>query len=216
MVKEKNIHMKYLIPILLVFFVLTGCKKSNDVVPPSGTKVITKSSNPLPSAPIDTDAFIHQITFSAPFQLVVMSVADTKLTMVYYENVDVLIPKDGYTLSFALHLTEDFSHSSLAKLDYTTVDEAGGVDFDWVDDNLNNVIDKTVSDTTVNSIAMKKINVNRQFTFTEDFADNQAAIAKEDSLYNINTETIRFSSYVYFTKTYPATIMKAPINYFKK
>ena len=205
--------MKYLIPILFVFFVLTSCKKSNDVQP-SGD--ITKINNPLPSAPIDTDAFIHQIAFSAPFQLVVMSVADAKLTMIYYENVDVFIPNNGYTLSYALHLTEDFSHSSLAKLDYTTVDEAGDVNFDWVDGNLNNVANKTVSDTTVNSIAMKKINVNRQFTFTETFADNKAAIAKQDSLYNLQNETISFSSYVYFTKTYPATTMCAVINYFKK
>lgn len=209
--------MKYLIPILFLFFVLTGCKKSNDAIPTGkGTKGTTKTNNPLPSAPIDTDAFIHQITFSAPFQLVVMSVADAKLTMIYYENVDVLIPSDGYTLSYALHLTEDFSHSSLAKLDYTTVDEAGDVNFDWVDDNLNNVSNKTISDTTVNSIAMKKISVNRQFTFTEDFADNKAAIAKEDSLYKLQNETISFSSYVYFTKTYPATTMSAVINYFKK
>lgn len=209
--------MKYLIPILLIFFVLTGCKKSNDATPAGkDTGAITKTTNPLPSEPIDTDAFIHQITFSAPFQLVVMSVADAKLTMIYYENIDVLIPTDGYTLSFALHLTEDFSHSSLAKLDYTTIDEAGNVDFDWIDDNLNNVIDKTVSDTTVNDIAMKKIKVNRQFTFTEDFASNKAAIAKQDSLYTLRNETISFSSYVYFTKTYPATIMSAPINYFKK
>jgi hypothetical protein len=94
-----------------------------------------------------------------------------------------------------LHLKEDFSKSSLATLDYTTVDEAGATDFDWVDDNLNNVIDKTVTDTTINTIAMKKINVNRKFTFTETFADNASAVAKEDSLYNINTEKIRFSSY---------------------
>ena len=209
--------MKYLIPILFVFFVLTSCKKSNDTIPAGkGTKGITQTNNPLPSAPIDTDAFIHQITFSAPFQLVVMSVADTKLTMVYYENVDVLIPNDGYTLSYALHLTEDFSHSSLAKLDYTTINEAGDINVDWVDDNLNNVIDKKVSDTTVNSIVMKKISVNRQFTFTEDFADNKAAIAKQDSLYKLQNETISFSSYVYFTKTYPATTMSAVINYFKK
>ena len=145
--------MKYLIPILFTFFVLTGCKKSNDITP-TGQDTKTITNNPLPSAPIDTDAFIHQINFSAPFQLVVMSVADTKLTMIYYENVDVLIPNNGYTLSYALHLTEDFSHSSLANMDYTTVNEAGDVNFDWVDDNLNNVIDKTVSDTTVNSIAM--------------------------------------------------------------
>jgi len=209
--------MKYLLPILLIFFVLTGCKKSNDVVPTGqNTKAITNTGNPLPSAPIDTDAFIHEINFSAPFQLVVMTVADTKLTMVYYENVNVLIPKDGYTLSYALHLTEDFSKSSLANLDYTTINEAGDINLDWVDDNLNNVTDKKVSDTIVNSIAMKKINVNRQFTFTEDFADNKAALAKRDSLYNINTERIRFSSYVYFTKTYPATVTAAPINYFKK
>ena len=80
--------MKYLIPILFTFFVLTGCKKSNDVTP-TGQDTKTITNNPLPSAPIDTDAFIHEIKFSAPFQLVVMSVADTKLTMVYYENVDV-------------------------------------------------------------------------------------------------------------------------------
>lgn len=209
--------MKYLIPILFVFFVLTSCKKSNDIISAGkGTKTITKSNKPLPSAPIDTDAFIHQITFSAPFQLVVMSVADAKLTMVYYENIDVLIPADGYAFSYALHLTEDFSHSSLAKLDYTTINEVGDVNLDWVDDNLNNVTDKTVSDTTVNNIAMKKIRVNRQFTFTEDFADNKVAIAKQDSLYKLQHETISFSSYVYFTKTYPATTMSAPINYFKK
>jgi len=207
--------MKCLLPVLFVFFVLSSCKKSNDVNP-SATKSITKINNPLPSAPIDTDAFIHQITFSAPFQLVVTSVADARLTMVYYEDVDVLIPNNGYTLSYALHLTEDFSKSSLAKLDYTTINEVGDVNVDWIDDNLNNVKDKTVTDTTVNNIAMKKISVNRQFIFTEDFATNEAAIAKQDSLYKLKTETISFSSYVYFTKTYPTTTMSAVIKYFKK
>ncbi len=193
---------KYYLVLFLGLAVFTGCKKSG--VGPSNPK------------PIDTDALIHEIKFSAPAQYLAVSVSGTKLTIIYYENVTLLIPAQGANLSFAIHLQEDFSNSYLATLHYTTVDAYGDVDHDWVDDNLNNVTAKTVKDTTIAGAKTTKITVQRPFIFSKDYETNQAAVLGEDSIMNRKTDKIGFASFVYFTKTYPATSTSSQLYYVKK
>jgi hypothetical protein len=191
--------MKNLIFGFLVLLAFTGCEKS-------GIK---------PTTPIDTDAVIHTISFSAPTQFAATSVIGDTLKTIFYENVSLLIPADGLNLSYALHLKEDFTSSALINFNFTTVDAYGDVTYDWVDDNLNNVTAKTEKDTVINGKNVAKITVQRPFTFSETYTSAQLAINEQDSLLKRTTDKINFSSYVYFGKTYPATSTSTPIYYVK-
>jgi hypothetical protein len=198
----RSVKFYLILLISLTFF--AACKKSA-VGPATQT-----------TKPIDTDALIHSIKFSAPAQYSAVSVSGTKLTIIYYENVTLLIPAEGSTLSYAIHLKENFSQTGVATFDYTTVDAYGDVDHDWVDDNLNNVTAKTVTDTTIAGVKNTKITVQRPFIFARTYTTSQAAVLGEDSILNRKTDKVNFSSYVYFTKTYPATSTSAQMYYIKK
>ena len=186
-------HLRYILPILAFFIAVTGCNKA-----------AIESS---PVKPIDTDMFIHQISFAAPIQYTGVNVNGNIVSLTYNENVNVFLPKEGYELSYAVHLKEDFTTSALESFTFTTPDTQGKVTTDWVDDNLNEIAAKTVKDTTLNNIAMVKITVKRPFNFTKTFANNQAALNEQDYLSKLLSDKINFSSYVYFTKTYPATAL---------
>lgn len=190
---------------LILFFgliIFAGCHKSQ--------------VNPDTQKPIDTDALIHEIKFIAPAQYSAVSVSDTKLTIIYYENVTLLIPAKGANLSYAIHLKEDFSQSGLDKFHFITIDDHGDINQDWVDDNLNNVTGKTLKDTTIAGVKTTAITVQRPFIFSKDYATNQAAQMGEDSILNRQKDMIGFSSFVYFTKTYPAASTSAQSYYIKK
>jgi len=192
-------YIKYIIPVLLLFSVLS-CRKSE------GIKPVT---------PIDTDLVIHQIKFSAPYQYASTKVVGDTLKVIYYENVNLYIPSNGFNLSYALHLKEDFSSSVLVSYNFTTVDAYGDVTYDWVDDNLNNVTAKTVKDTVINGASVTHITVQRPFTFFKAFNSTQIATNTQDSLLTLKTNKIVFSSYVYFGKTYPATSDTTNVYYIK-
>jgi hypothetical protein len=193
-------HLKYILP-LMMLFALAGCKKSGDAN--------------LVTAPIDTDLFVHHITFAAPTQFSAGKITSNTITIVYNENVNILVPKLGYELSYALHLKEDFSSTVLKSFSYITVDKQGNITTNWVDDNLNNVSGKTIRDTTVAGIAMVNVNVQRPFTFTKTYANNASAVSALDSIAKLQTDKIIFSSYLYFTKTYPATLTNSNVFYAK-
>jgi hypothetical protein len=194
---------KYYLVLFVGLAIFAGCSKS-------GVGPATKTTKP-----IDTDALIHSIKFVAPNQYSAVSVSGTKLTIIYYENVTLLIPAEGATLSYAIHLEQYFTNSGLANFDYTTVDAYGDVDHDWVDDNLNNVTAKTVTDTTVAGVKTTKITVQRPFIFSRTYTTSQAATMGEDSILSRQTDKIDFASYVYFTKTYPADSTTAQLYYVK-
>jgi hypothetical protein len=195
--------MKYLITVIVLMVIMTGCTKS-------------QNAGPVTAKPIDTDAFIHQISFAAPNQYVATSVSGDTLRMVYYENVAIYLPSQGYKFSYALHLIENFDSSILINFHYTTIDAEGDVDVDWVDNNLNNIgAAKTVKDTTINNVAETQVTVRRPFMFFKVYANNAQAVNEENLVLAINTDKINFSSYVYFTKTYPATSTSIPVYYVK-
>jgi len=192
-------QIKYILPALLLIATTFGCRKVSDVT--------------SPAKPIDTNAFIHSISFAAPTQYTGITVKGATVSLIYNEDVNIFLPKEGYVLSYAVHLKEDFSSSALAAFTFTTIDAEGDITTNWVDDNLNNITAKTVKDTTLNNVAMVKITVKRPFTFTKTYADNEAAVNEQNYLAKITSDKINFSSYVYFTKTYPATATSTAIVY---
>jgi len=207
-------YLKYILPILFAAITITSCTKSGEVKPLSSPKS-TSTSTSSTSATLDTDALIHQISFIAPSQFVATSVSGDTLKMIYYENVSLLIPTEGLTLSYALHLNQTFTASALNNFDYTTIDQQGDVTFDWVDDNLNNVTAKTEKDTVINSVKTTKITVQRPFMFSKVYADKQTALAEENTLLTTKNDNITFSAYVYFTKVYNITAASANLFYLK-
>jgi hypothetical protein len=211
-------HLNYLLAAFVLFAFTSSCKKLADVEPdraPSKSTSTTSTTSTTSIKIIDTDTFIHSISFNAQRQYVNISVSGSQLTMVYNEDVNIFIPKQGYDLTYAIHLTEDFANSTLSKFHFTTTDAEGNIFYDWDDDNLNGIPSKTVSDTTMSGFAMVKINIKRPFTFTAIYDNNAAAVNAENSMLMLKADEIEFSSYVFFTKTYPATDAIAPITYLK-
>jgi hypothetical protein len=192
-------NMKYLALVVLLISAMASCKIDNVA--------------PLTAQTADTSS--HHIGIIAASQVVGTSVTGTKLTMIYNENVNLLIPKTGYSQSWAVHLTEDFSASALSAFDYTTVDASGDVDFDWVDSNLNNIGPaKTITDTTINGRQYVDIHVQRPFTFSKSYTDAQLADNEQTTLSAKTTDVITFSSYIYFVGiNYPQTQVSIPVTY---
>jgi len=195
-------YIKYIIIVAILFFAFSSCHK--------------KGVAPATTSKVDTDAIIHSITLMAPPQYVLTSVVGDTLEMTYYENVRLSISDAGFTYSYAIHLIEDFSNTSLAKVNYITYDEAGNINYDYVDDNLNDVSAKSIKDTTIAGVASKIITVQRPFIFKKPYATNQAATMGQDSIDAVTTQNMNFHSYVYFEKTYPATSQGTNLYYVKQ
>jgi hypothetical protein len=229
MVPVKQV-MKPIIILILTSIIISGCTKNGDPAPQSKNNNETTSNNGsggkttggTSQTPPDTtpklthDDSIHMATFNLPAQIVKTSISGTKLVLVYNENVNLLFSLEGYQKTSAVHLHEDFSKSLLAGFDYTTVAEGGNTTLDWVDDNLNNVIQKTVTDTLINNKNMVKINVHRAFTFVKDYSSAQAAQNEQAVFLSTRSDIVGFSSYCYYNqKNYLTVISLAPLVYSK-
>jgi hypothetical protein len=221
--------MKLITILCLSLLIFAGCHKDENVTPANNTKSSTSGgSGKTPTGGGSTtvtdtvpalshDDSIHMARFDAKPQAVQLSVKGTKLTMVFNENVDILITEEGYQKTSAVHLLENFTKTTLYGFDYTTVAAAGNTTFDWVDDNLNNVIDKTISDTVINNQKMVKINVHRPFTFSKNYTSAQQAQSEEAVFAAKTTDTVGFSSYLYYAqKNYRPTSASAVVVYSKQ
>ncbi|MGN6178934.1 MAG: hypothetical protein ACTHNW_07120 [Mucilaginibacter sp.] len=209
----------YLSFAFLAILVATSCQKAS-VTPSKSSKSFLGNSSASTTktdtgTTIPTDVLIHHVTFSAPPQFAAVSVSGTQLNVTYYENIVLLIPKQGVTLSYAIHLKEDFSFSTLVNYQFNAYNAYGNVTHEWIDDNLNNVAGKTVKDTTINDTLKEKITLQRPFLFSKSYATSQAAIAGRDSLLARTKDNIVFSSYIYFTSTYPTTYATSNLYYVK-
>lgn len=209
----------YFVIAIFAMLTVTSCQKV-DVTPTKSSKSLADNSSSS-TAKADTntdnnsDILIHHVTFNAPAQFAAVSVSGNQLNVTYYENVVLLIPKKGVTLSYAIHLKEDFSFSTLVNYQFNAYDAYGDITHEWIDDNLNNVTAKTVKDTTINDTLKEKITVQRPFLFTKSYATSQAAIAGRDSLLAQTKDNIVFSSYLYFTSTYPTSYATSNLYYVK-
>jgi hypothetical protein len=214
--------MKPYLTFVLIAMVFLGCSKSGDVKPVASNSSTVKKPVPADSVAHSTntglshDDSIHVVTFSAAAQKVNVSVSGKSLFMVFDENVDLYFSAEGFQKTSAVHLKEDFGNTSLKDFDFTTVAEQGNVTLNWVDDNLNNVILKTVTDTVINGQKMVKINVHRAFTFFKVYESAQEAIDEQTNLLEKSDEKITFSSYCYYNqKNYTPYLATAKVVYSK-
>jgi len=213
--------MRLILILILASILISGCTKNSDVVPQkkngSSTSPGGSSQTPPDTTPkISHDDSIHMANYNIPLQGANTSISGSKLVLVYNENVNLLYTREGYQKTSAVHLHEDFSKSLLAGFDYTTVAAGGNTTFDWVDDNLNNVVLKTVTDTVINNKAMVKINVHRAFTFVKDYFTAGAAKNQQAMFVARKTDTVAFSSWCYYNeKNYAPVSAAAALSYSK-
>ncbi|CAN5422737.1 hypothetical protein BH09BAC6_BH09BAC6_04290 [soil metagenome] len=210
--------MKTLVTIILVGAILSGCGKVNDVKPAKNDVTKSKTEAAVTDSVLKLNAadLLHKVFFYADPQQVKTNVSGKTLTLKFNENVNLFLTSDGYNQTSAIHLFEDFTKSSLINFDYTTVAQMGNVTFNWVDNNLNNVILKTVKDTVISGKNIVKINVHRTFTFTKVYDSAQMATLQQDYLLNSKQDYISFSSFCYYNqKNYPNSAFTANLVYVK-
>ncbi|MGZ3758003.1 MAG: hypothetical protein ACXVAY_07315 [Mucilaginibacter sp.] len=185
-----------------ILVALASCSKNGTVAP--NTTTTTK---------IDSATTLHTVAVTAPVQNTQTSLKDSTLTLIFREDVTLLLTPISYDQSYSVHLSQDFSTTVLAKINYTTTNGKGVSYYDYADDNLNNVGQKTISDTTINGVALKKIHVVRNFSFVKTYPNTQTATNALNTISNTYTDRVTFSSYVLFDKVYPSTSTTAAISY---
>jgi hypothetical protein len=203
--------MKIIVFTIFAAILFAGCKKAT-VKPPGSSQTTALSDSALK---VIADNLLHQPAFNAAAQQIKTSVTNQKLTLLFNENVNILLTADGYYKTSAIHLSEDFYDTMFSSFDFTTVNEYGMVTPDWVDDNLNNVL-KTVKDTFINNVHMVNVNVNRQFTFFRIYDSNQTAVNQQNLFLNNPNDQITLTSYCYYNqKNYPPYSVNAKVIYTK-
>jgi len=213
--------MRLIFTTILIAFTLASCSKKSEVKPNS-TADGGKTSTTIPGDSTTTGSkltaadSLHMPGFGVSTQIVTTSVSGTNLFLKLDENVNLIMTAAGYNQTSAIHLLENFKNSSLAGFDYTTVGQDGNTILNWVDDNLNNVTTKTITDTLINGQSMVKVNVNRVFTFFKVYDSNQLAVAEQNTLLVITNDTIVFTNYSYYNQVnYPESSITAKVVYVK-
>ncbi|MDF2431908.1 MAG: hypothetical protein JWP44_1539 [Mucilaginibacter sp.] len=205
--------MKTLLTILLIATIFISCTKNNNVNPGSN---VTKTTTLDTVSQINADIALHTPIFKVNPQQVITSISDKTLILKFNENVDLSYTAAGYQKISSVHLLESFNSALLSGFEYTTVAQGGNTTLNWVDDNLNNVILKSVTDTVINNVNMVKINVHRQFTFFKTYDSNQIALNEQTIFINKRDDIITFSSYCYYNqKNYPIFSISAKVLYTK-
>jgi hypothetical protein len=209
--------MKTVLPILLILVLLWSCGKQGDVKPTSTVTTNTPiTAAPDPTVKLTHDDSTHIVAFIVYPQNVKTAVTGKTLTLKFDENVNLFLLADGYKHTSAIHIKEDLKKTVLAAFDFTTENENGQTTFNFVDDNLNNVKFKTISDTLIQGVKVKKVNVHRQLTFSKVYASAQLAIDQQSLVLGRYEDLITFSSYTYYNqKTYPVTSAVAYVKYGK-
>ncbi|MDB4923055.1 hypothetical protein [Mucilaginibacter sp.] len=210
--------MRSLFSIILLSVILWGCSTQNNVKPTDSSQPSGNQTKP----PADTtkkltrDDSIHKVAFIIYSQKVKTSVSGKTLILAFDENVNLFVLADGYKKTSAVHLKEDFKKTSLGAFDFTTLNQDGLTTFNFVDDNLNNVKFKTISDTTVSGVKAVKVNVHRLITFSKEYYSNQLAIDQQNLLLSKSDDLLSFSSYTYYNqKNYPVTSAVTYLQYVK-
>lgn len=215
--------MKTVFPLLLVSVIFWGCSKSAEVTPVKSVNPVDTSKTTVPvsvkpdsTVKLTKDDTAHMAAFIIYAQKVKTNVSGKTLVMSFDENVNIFLLAEGYQKTSAVHLKEDWKRTSLAAFDFTTVNEDGNTTFNSIDDNLNNVKFKKISDTAINGVPVKKINVHRMLTFSKAYGSAQLATDQQNLLLAKTDELITFLSYTYYNqKNYPATSAVANVQYVK-
>jgi hypothetical protein len=185
----------YLFIILLAGF--ASCKKNVAELPVPATNKSTTSTTTKTSTDglaLPAAGKFTPINFNIPDQTAGIKRDGSTLTITYNADVTLLTQTASLQKSYAVHFKEDFSASDLGKFDYHSLTKEGVNALNWVDDNLNNIY-KTEKDTTLNNVAVTKIEVTRTFTFTHTFETPEQAVAAYNMLIADKTQNISFSAY---------------------
>lgn len=214
----KYIIMKTILPILLISIVLFSCSKQGDVKPTSTDSTKTNnghlSATSDPTVKLSHDDSIHMAAFIIYPQNVKTSVNGKTLNLVFDERVNIFLMADAYEQTYAVHLKEDFKKSVLAAFDFSTEGENGVTAYNYVEDNLNNIRFKTVTDTLIKGVKVKKIAVHRQLTFSKTYDSQQLATDQQNIILSHYQDFITFSAYTYYKqKNYPTTSAVAFVKY---
>ncbi|ASU36817.1 hypothetical protein [Mucilaginibacter xinganensis] len=210
--------MKSLVSIILLCVVVWGCGKQTDIKPTDPAKTDGNPSTPIKDTTKTQgkDDSVHMVTFVVYAQKVKTSVSGKKLSLAYDEDVNLFLTAEGYHKTSAIHLKEDFKQSALGAFDFRTENAEGQLTFNYVDDNLNNVKFKSITDTVVNGIKMVKINVHRLITFSKEYGVAQLAVDQQNLLLGKTGDMLTFSSFTYYNqKNYPAVSAVAYVQYIK-
>jgi hypothetical protein len=210
--------MRSLFSIILISVILWGCSTQNNVKPTDGNQTGGNQTSPQADTTkkLTRDDSIHMAAFIIYPQKVKTSVSGKTLVLAFDENVNLFVLADGYKKTSAVHLKEDFKKTSLGAFDFTTLNQDGQTTYDSVDDNLNNVKFKTISDTTISGVKAVKINVHRLITFSKEYYSNQLAVDQQNLLLSKSDDLLTFSSYTYYNqKNYPVTNAAAYLQYVK-
>jgi predicted P-loop ATPase/GTPase len=191
--------MKHLVLALVLITMLASCSKDKTGLPAGTQTAVVKPSVSTPvvtqAAAIQLDTVKYAVNFLLQGQTVKTAISNDTLKLTYAENVKLLLNPADYHGSWALHLSPDFSKATVAKFDYTTVTKENNTTLNWIDDNLNNIITKIVSDTVVNNVKMVNVKVYSQFNFTKKYSSHAAAVNEQNSLLQTTTDVMVFSSY---------------------
>jgi hypothetical protein len=167
------------------------------------------------SIKLTEEELLRKITLGLPVQDVKTSVAGKVLTLVYTEDVNVILDAKGYDLSYSIRFDEDFFASFLNKCSYTLPGPNESYTTDWAGNDLKVLNEITKSDIIVNGKAIVNMHLVRYFTFTKSYATAEEAISQQNMLLNAKTDVVKFTSYVVFGKEYPATTVSALVVYSK-
>lgn len=173
---------------ILILSAFASCKKADLAPLPRTADSIASQTNAN-----------YSISYETPTQVVSTHVKSDTLLMIYHENISLLLNPAEYASAWAVHLIENFDATNLGGVDYTTVNPQGIAVHNVVDDNMNNVILKSVSDTTISGIVKKKMRVFRQFTFVKIFGSNETALSAQNKLLETKDQ-MSFSAYYYADK----------------
>ena len=157
---------------------LISCKKTNSTGPDS-----------LPVA-TEYDA----LNIKAGAQVVKMKVAGNQLTMVYNEDVTLILDSGTLAKFREVHLKEDLGATKLNDYDYRSMTKGGVNATNWVDDNLNNIVIQSSKDTLVNNRIYVKKHIVRTFTYQKAYGTNDAALSVMNGLLK-QTDILTFSAY---------------------
>lgn len=158
--------------IIIALFFLAACKKDKGISPQKLSVDTTIDLSTIKQAPV---------FYGSNSQVVNTTIIGQNLSFAYTEKVNLLVDSALYHDSWYIYFTEDFSKSQLAKIDYTTLLSWGVESTNYAPDNVNQIT-KTVVDTTINKTRVVKIDFQRTFNFSKNYASAAAASKKLDSL----------------------------------
>jgi hypothetical protein len=172
--------MKKLLLFAFAALALVSCQKS-------------PNNGPELSPAVTTDSY-KNLNIISGGQVVKVSVSGSQLTMVYNEDVTLLLDSVKLTKTWGVRLKEDLSGTKLASYEYHSITKMGINATNWVDDDLNNVVIKSSKDTLVNNRLFVKKRITRTLNYQKTYDNAAAATSVMNDLLK-QTDIMVFSAY---------------------